>query len=164
MYGIMAIMAKPGLCIAGVLGGWGVMIGAYAAHGLENYLQGQSLAAADVAKRLQQCDVAVRYHLIHALALMSLSLSPLAGQWLGRLARLLAVGRVIQRRAVQSVFSSAAGHWATAAGGLCFILGWSLLAVLRWSRVRRFCRTEFLDASPACSLGSKRFSGARRWH
>ncbi len=48
--------------VAGILGAIGVAVGAHAAHGLEKMLTEQSLEQADILKRLDQCEIAVRYH------------------------------------------------------------------------------------------------------
>ena len=50
-------------------------VGAHAAHGLEDMLTNQGLAEEDVLKRLSQCEVAVRYHLIHVVALLAIGAS-----------------------------------------------------------------------------------------
>ncbi len=59
--------------VAGLLGGLGVLIGAFGAHGLEDYLAGRSLAPELVIKRLGQFDVGARYHLVHAVAMLGLA-------------------------------------------------------------------------------------------
>ncbi len=65
------------LLIAGILGASGVLLGAFGAHGLEGALT-RGMAEIDpvwLAKRLDQFDVGVRYHLLHAVALLVLALS-----------------------------------------------------------------------------------------
>ncbi|MEZ6134666.1 MAG: DUF423 domain-containing protein [Pirellulaceae bacterium] len=120
--------------IAGLLGIVGVTIGAYAAHGLEASLVKQGLESADIAKRLSQCDVAVRYHMLHTLALLAIGLSSAAS---GRLAARAAacsmlLGIVLFSGGLYSmVFLGEMGHWAIVpSGGLCFILGWLFVAGL----------------------------------
>ncbi len=119
------------IAVAGVLGALGVGIGAFAAHGLEKMLAAQSLDPGEIARRLDQCDVAVRYHMLHALALLSL------GGWSGRQGgrfRDAAVGLFVLGIALFSgglysmVFWGRMGHWMIVpAGGMCFILGWLAL-------------------------------------
>ena len=58
--------------LAGSLGFIGVMIGSYAAHGLEEMLTEQGLDAEVVAKRVDQCKVGVLYHMLHTLVLLVL--------------------------------------------------------------------------------------------
>ena len=50
-------------------------LGAYEAHGLEKMLTAQSLPADEVAARLHNCEVAVRYQLLHALAFLGLAVA-----------------------------------------------------------------------------------------
>jgi uncharacterized membrane protein YgdD (TMEM256/DUF423 family) len=120
--------------VAGILGIIGVMIGAYAAHGLEAYLQKQSFGAADIAKRLDQCDVAVRYHMLHTLAILALGLSSATHR--SRLGAAAIVfwflGILLFCGGLYSiVFLGKMGHWAIVpSGGLCFMLGWALLVLV----------------------------------
>jgi uncharacterized membrane protein YgdD (TMEM256/DUF423 family) len=113
---------------AGILGIIGVMIGAYAAHGLEAYLQKQSIGAEDIAKRIDQCDVAVRYHMLHTLAILVLGLSSATNRSrLGTAAMIFwFLGILLFCGGLYSmVFLGKMGHWAIVpSGGLCFILGW----------------------------------------
>ncbi|RMF37912.1 MAG: DUF423 domain-containing protein [Planctomycetota bacterium] len=119
------------LVVAGVLGAIGVGIGAFAAHGLEKMLAGQGLQPEEIAERVAQCEVAVRYHMLHVLALMSL------GVWVGQpgfigqkspqvAAVLFLAGIALFSGGLYSmVFWGRMGHWAIVpSGGMCFILGW----------------------------------------
>lgn len=125
------------LFIAGVLGILGVTVGAYAAHGLEASLTEQGLTAEDIAKRLSQCDVSVRYHMLHTLALLALALSPSAA---GKRRTSLAAVFILMGIALFSgglysmVFLGEMGHWAIVpSGGLCFVLGWCVVTTLAFS-------------------------------
>jgi uncharacterized membrane protein YgdD (TMEM256/DUF423 family) len=124
------------ILIAGLLGGVGVAIGAYAAHGLEKSLQEQMLAPEDVIERLDQCDVAVRYHMIHVLALLAIGLG--CGQRPSRRSHcavvLFLLGIALFSGGLYSmVFIGQMGHWAIVpSGGLCFILAWLCTASLGW--------------------------------
>ncbi len=120
--------------LAGVLGAIGVAIGAHAAHGLEAMLLEQGVAPEAITKRLEQCDVAVRYHMLHALVLLILGL--LAPAVMAK-RRTLAVGLFLLGIALFSgglysmVYLGQMGHWAIVpSGGLCFILGWCCTATL----------------------------------
>lgn len=71
---------RPGSCcaglwllLAGLLGASGVGLGAFEAHGLETMLAKQELPAEEIAARLHNCEVAVRYQLLHAIALLGLA-------------------------------------------------------------------------------------------
>ncbi len=123
--------------IAGLLGACGVAIGAHAAHGLEASLLKQGLTVEEVGKRLSQCDVAVRYHMIHTLAVLVLGLS--AGRVFSR-RRTAAVVFLLLGMALFSgglyamVYLGQMGHWAIVpAGGLCFMIGWFATASLAWN-------------------------------
>lgn len=70
--------------MAGILGGLGVLIGAFGAHGLEEFLSNKGLAPELISKRIDQFDVGARYHLVHAVALLAIANSVL----LSRKARL----------------------------------------------------------------------------
>ncbi|MCA9134485.1 MAG: DUF423 domain-containing protein [Planctomycetales bacterium] len=124
--------------VAGMLGALGVALGAHAAHGLEASLTAQGLAAEEVAQRLEQCDVAVRYHMLHTLALLSLGLlpSPRAAGRKTAAALLFLLGIALFSGGLYSmVYLGRQGHWAIVpSGGLCFILGWLCLASLAAGR------------------------------
>jgi uncharacterized membrane protein YgdD (TMEM256/DUF423 family) len=51
--------------LSAILGGTGVALGAFGAHGLKSHLEG----AVDAAKRLEWWETGARYHLYHALAI-----------------------------------------------------------------------------------------------
>lgn len=114
------------LMLAGLLGFLGVLIGAFGAHGLEEFLAKQGVEELDIAKRIDQCDVAVRYHMLHTLALLILALlSPNS-----RSRNFAAVGFIagialFSGGLYSMVFLGIMGHWAIVpTGGLFFMLGW----------------------------------------
>lgn len=120
------------LIVAGILGGSAVAIGAFAAHGLEGWLERQSIDPLAVEKRLEQCEVSVRYHLLHALAILSVGLSALSHLLLARVAVIFwTLGIVFFSGGLYSmVFLDAMGHWAIVpSGGLCFLIGWMTVVV-----------------------------------
>jgi uncharacterized membrane protein YgdD (TMEM256/DUF423 family) len=65
---------KIWLVLAGILGATGVVLGAYHAHGLESWLTRQGLDSIEVAKRMHNCEVGVRYQMYHTLALVGVAL------------------------------------------------------------------------------------------
>lgn len=70
-------MNKPAKWIAvaaGLAGASGVLFGAFGAHFLPPFLEGQSSDPEFLAKRIAQFDTGARYHLIHAVALLAMSL------------------------------------------------------------------------------------------
>ncbi|MBP85393.1 MAG: hypothetical protein CMJ64_01545 [Planctomycetaceae bacterium] len=65
---------KKILLLGSILGALAVILGAFGAHGLENAIKGWGLSAGEEAKRLHNWEVAVRYHMYHALALLAVGL------------------------------------------------------------------------------------------
>jgi uncharacterized membrane protein YgdD (TMEM256/DUF423 family) len=119
--------------LAGILGAIGVGIGAHAAHGLEKYLAEQGVEAADIAKRLEQCDIAVRYHMVHAVALLAIGISlprpAIKRKNVAALFFLLGIG-LFCGGLYSMVYRGEMGHWAIVpSGGLCFVIGWVVLAL-----------------------------------
>lgn len=127
-------MTRWVILLAGLLGAVGVTIGAYAAHGLEESLLKQGLEAADVSKRLEQCEVAVRYHMTHVLALLALGIPapPIAATRRALACCFFLLGIMLFSGGLYSmVFLGEMGHWAIVpSGGLCFILGWLAVACM----------------------------------
>ena len=124
--------------IAGILGAVGVGVGAHAAHGLEDMLTNQGLAEEDVLKRLSQCEVAVRYHLIHVVALLAIgaSTSRRAASTKSLAAFFMLLGVALFCGGLYSmVYLGAMGHWAIVpGGGLCFIIAWLTVANVAFSK------------------------------
>lgn len=123
--------------IAGLVGCVAVALGAYGAHGLEKNLVEQGIAPEDIAKRLEQCDIAVRYHMIHTLALLSLALASTASSRVRSVAAIFfLLGMALFSGGLYSmVFTGVMGHWAIVpSGGLCFMLGWLAVATLAFGR------------------------------
>jgi uncharacterized membrane protein YgdD (TMEM256/DUF423 family) len=124
--------------LAGILGAIGVGIGAHAAHGLDELLIDQGLAEAEVLKRLDQCEIAVRYHMIHVVALLALgaSTSRRAATTKSFAAIFIILGMSLFCGGLYSmVYLGEMGHWAIVpAGGGCFILGWLTVALTAFSK------------------------------
>ncbi len=108
--------------IAGITGALGVACGAFGAHAL------QGLVTSD--KLLQTWEVAARYHLIHALALLAVALHPKSANLAGGL---FLAGILLFSGSLYTM--TLTGHsWLgaiTPLGGICFILGWLALAFSR---------------------------------
>lgn len=127
--------------IAGLLGMAGVAIGAFAAHGLPKDLAARGLDATEIAKRLEQCEIAVRYHMFHALALLVLGLSP-SSRGLRRTAAaaiFILLGIAMFSGGLYSmVFTGVMGHWAIVpSGGLCMLIGWGCVTSLALGNAHR---------------------------
>jgi uncharacterized membrane protein YgdD (TMEM256/DUF423 family) len=102
-----------------LLGAIGVGIGAYAAHGLEASLIEQGLTPEQIADRLRQCEVAVRYHMVHTLALLILGFLPpphSAWRWLSSLFFTLGIA-LFSGGLYSMVFAGVMGHWAIVPSG-----------------------------------------------
>ncbi len=65
---------KIWIVIAGVTGALGVAIGAFGAHGLPGWLEKSGVSPEDVVRRMETFEIGVRYHLVHALALLGVGL------------------------------------------------------------------------------------------
>jgi len=117
--------------VAGALFGvTGVCLGAWGAHGLSAYLNGDTGA----------WDTAVLYQLIHALALLVIGglLNPAAvptcARWLNVGGYLMMVGVLLFSGSIY-LLTLGGPRWlgpVTPFGGLCFIAAWTLLAVAAW--------------------------------
>ena len=61
--------------IAGILGAFGVAFGAFSAQGLEAVLRSRGLGPNEIVRRVDHAETAVRYQMIHALALFGIGLA-----------------------------------------------------------------------------------------
>lgn len=125
-------MSRWIVVVAGILGTLGIAVGAFGSHGLEEFLAKQGLEEATITKRVDQCEIAVRYHLIHAVALLALgSLAVTSRKLQAAAALLLLLGTLLFCGGLYSmVFTGIMGHWAIVPlGGLSFILGWIMVVL-----------------------------------
>ena len=65
------MLGKKWITVACCLGAAAVLLGAFGAHGLPDWLQRQGQDPQVVARRLDQFETAVRYQFYHALALLA---------------------------------------------------------------------------------------------
>ena len=119
-----------------MLGGVGVALGAFGAHGLPGRLEALDWSAEEVSRRVDIFETAVRYQMYHALALVALgllaartssSLLSLAG-W----AFLIGVA-IFSGLLYVLVFAGPGWKWLGAVvpiGGTLMIVGWVLLAIV----------------------------------
>ncbi len=126
----------PGLQIAlpsgALLGGTAVILGAFGAHALESAIGEWSLAEADRARRLETWEIAVRYQMYHALALIAIGMFAKERQSrvLSCAAASFLVGTAIFSGCLYAYTLTGIG-WLGAVvpvGGLAFICGWFLFA------------------------------------
>ncbi len=104
--------------------GLGVLLGAFGAHGLRERLTPDMLAV---------FETGVRYHLVHGLAVMSVALA--AARWPSALitsAGWLFVAGIVIFSGSLYLLSITGMRWLgaiTPIGGLCFTVGWLVLAL-----------------------------------
>ena len=118
---------------AGLLGALGVLIGAIGAHWLPDWLEGRMTDPERIARRISQADTAVRYHLIHSVALLSLfgarnslGMRPAAiAGWLMIAGILLFSGSLYLLVLLDLPVLGAV----TPLGGLAWIAAWSTIAI-----------------------------------
>ena len=126
-------MSKWQVIAAALLGMVGVMLGAYAAHGMQAALEKQGLSEEVVSKRVEQCETGVRYHQVHAVVILVLGITPTfyRNRWATAATMLLLLGIALFSGGLYSMaLLGIIGHWAIVpCGGLCLILGWLSLAV-----------------------------------
>ena len=121
-------MSRVFMFIAALSGGLSVGIGAFAAHGLKNRLS---------TEMIETVKIGAQYQMYHAIALMFIALLLInkpaapglkAAGWAFILGTLLFSG---------SLYALALGgpRWLgpiTPLGGLCFLIGWGVLAIAGW--------------------------------
>lgn len=111
--------------LGSLLGGLGVGLGAFGAHGLRRRLS---------EERLQTFEIAVRYQIYHALALLA---AALLAEWLpgARLAAaagwLFLTGVLLFSGSLYILVFTGQRRWGavTPLGGVAFVLGWACLAL-----------------------------------
>jgi uncharacterized membrane protein YgdD (TMEM256/DUF423 family) len=127
------IGSKSLTVVAAILGLFAVGIGAMGSHSLPERLRKQGFEETRVVKKLEQCEIAVKYHLTHALAILALGLAPSSRFHRGmRIAGgLFLAGVVLFAGGLYSmVFLDRIGHWSIVPlGGSVLMLGWLTLAV-----------------------------------
>lgn len=117
-------MAPAFILLSAVYGFTSVALGAFAAHGLRDRLEPALLAV---------FQTGVQYQMYHALALLSLALwlrTTGPNAWLSAAGWLFVVGVVLFSGSLYAL-ALGAPSWlgpVTPLGGLCFLLGWAVLA------------------------------------
>ncbi|TVQ02723.1 MAG: DUF423 domain-containing protein [Planctomycetaceae bacterium] len=122
--------------MAGWSGFLAVLVGAFGAHGLPDFLESRYDLAPDLlAKRLDQFDVGVRYHLGHSLALLALALAASGGivrggRLTGWVLGLLLAGIVLFSGSLYVLVLSDTPRWGavTPLGGVLWLVAWGLIA------------------------------------
>ena len=122
---------KQIIVASAVLAGLGVAIGAYGAHGLETTLAGRIDDADLLARRVGQFNVGVRYHLVHAVAMLAVAALPLSPVTRRRVAIGLAMGVLLFSGSLYLLvmLEIPVMGAVTPLGGLAWILTWTYLAI-----------------------------------
>ncbi|WP_182869467.1 DUF423 domain-containing protein [Rhodopirellula sp. JC639] len=119
------------LVAAAITGATGVALGAFAAHGLDGFLQSQGLEPDLIAKRVDQFETGSRYHLVHAVVLLALSGLPShGGSMVRRVGGLFLAGIALFSGSLY-VLVLTGTPWLgaiTPLGGVAWIIAWVLLA------------------------------------
>ena len=115
-----------------------VLLGAFGAHALKAILS---------PEKLQSYETGVRYQLIHALALIALSIygqlnktNDILNKWVGWSSHFFIVGAFLFSCSIYGLALLSVMHpsWAfilgpvTPMGGLCFMIGWAIWARAVW--------------------------------
>ena len=117
------------------MGAIGVALGAFGAHSLSDLLERLGYAGDDLARRLDIFDTAIRYQMLHAVALVltGLALDRRETRWWRAAAWLFLIG-VLLFSGLLKVMTLAGPSWnwlgaVVPIGGISMILGWVALAV-----------------------------------
>ena len=125
-------LVRQTLLAAGIAGALGVLIGAFGAHLLPEFLAGQGLDEALIRKRQSQFDVGARYHLVHAAALLALAAVRCGPLSLRRWAAWLLIAGIVLFSGSLYLLVLTSTTWLgmiTPLGGLAWIVAWTLIAI-----------------------------------
>lgn len=126
-------MARRILLVAALLGGLGVILGAFGAHGLESAVKEWGLGADEQTRRLATWDVAVRYQMYHALALLAAGILAIhrPSKSLAVAGFMFTVGTLVFSGCLYALVLSGIKILGAIVplGGLGMIVGWLALAV-----------------------------------
>ncbi|NND96977.1 MAG: DUF423 domain-containing protein [Pirellulaceae bacterium] len=114
-----------------------VGIGAFGAHGLEDFLVGREIDPETIAKRTDQFDVGVRYHMFHVVALFALATIPYGSPTARWVTAALFVAGTILFSGSLYVLVLMNNPWLgriTPIGGVIWIVAWLSLIVIAQKR------------------------------
>jgi uncharacterized membrane protein YgdD (TMEM256/DUF423 family) len=131
------VNARGIIIVAALLAAAGVALGAFGAHGLDKQLQRLGRTA-NLEQRLAWFETGVRYHLVHALALVAVAAlsGRLADGWQQAAAIAFVLGIVLFSGSLYAM-TLGPDTWKrlgmiTPIGGLALIVGWICVAVGAW--------------------------------
>lgn len=131
----MSSLSRRWIAIGAVLGALGVALGAYGAHGLSGFLERNGYTGDDLHHRVAIFETAVRYQMLHAIALVlvGLGLQLRESTWWRFAAWALLFGVLIFSGLLKVLtFAEPQWNWLGAIvpiGGVLMIVGWAFLAV-----------------------------------
>lgn len=133
---------KSLIVLAAILAAIGVAVGAFGAHALPNHLAKRGFEEMTIAKHEANLNTGVRYHMYHALAILAIGILQLhlasRTGTAASIAFLLGIALFSGSLYVWSLTSNRVAVMVVPIGGMCFILGWILLA----TSVARSTRAE----------------------
>jgi len=133
-------VAQRLLLVAALMGALGVMLGAFGAHWLESAVADWGLEADEQARRLATWEVAVRYQMYHALALLAVGIVALhqPNRGLAVAGVAFTIGTLIFSGCLYLLVLSGIKILGAIVplGGLGMIVGWLALAASVW-RMKR---------------------------
>lgn len=131
----MTGLSRRWIAIGGLLGALGVAFGAFGAHVLPELLAKMGYAGDDVGRRLEIFDTAIRYQLVHALAIVvvgfAIQANPTAAWRIAAWAFLVGIALFSGLLKVMT-FASPQWNWLgmiVPIGGISMIAGWIALAI-----------------------------------
>jgi uncharacterized membrane protein YgdD (TMEM256/DUF423 family) len=131
----MTSLSRRWIAIGAVLGAIGVALGAFGAHRLDHVLELHGFSGDDQARRMELFETAIRYQLIHALALVIVGLAlehrPSASWRFAAWAFLVGIALFSGLLKVLT-FTGPDWRWlvhVVPIGGISLIAGWVALAV-----------------------------------
>jgi len=109
-------MNRTWLGFAAINGALAVIAGAFAAHGLQAHVSLEALSV---------FETGARYHMYHALAMALAALVPARGAAIAFLAGIVLFSGSLYLLALTGLHAAVL---VTPVGGVCFVVGWTLLA------------------------------------
>jgi uncharacterized membrane protein YgdD (TMEM256/DUF423 family) len=120
---------------AAITGALGIAIGAFGAHGLESLFESRGYDAAFAAKRSNQFEVGVRYHLLQSAMLLALAAIPWGSQrWRRWSMRMSLIGQTLFCGSLYLLVLTNTPKLGaiTPLGGVCLIFSWLMLLPMCW--------------------------------
>lgn len=126
-------LSRQIVIVAAITGALGITVGAFGAHGLESLFNSRGYDASFAAKRADQFEVGVRYHLLQSAMLLALGALPFGAQgWRRWSLRLSVVGQTLFCGSLYLLVLTNTPKLGaiTPLGGICLIFSWLMLIPL----------------------------------